>query len=262
MRVSAGRNGALLFGHEPGQGVPPELRVLEGRDPVAEHRRSLARLGRHPLEDAQDLLLEALRPVIGEVGLPGLVHSRSGPQRPGDPVDVIAESLRLAPAERCQALFRDPVGMDLVGRQTVPADTDLDEEARFPVIEVGELIEGEVPQAVGDEPAPAHLQSLGNVGMVADDAVGSGGGQGPVGRDDVGRRKGDVFEAGVGDDDDEIAALLGFPDEGRDLFDLPAADAGPSAGGRQVLPFPEVEDRDPCALHCHGQRRQCPLRRG
>ena len=91
--------------------------------------------------------------------------------------------------------------------------------------------------------------------MMADDAVRSGVGQGPVGRDDVGRRERDVFEAGVRHDDDEIAALLGFPDEGRDLFDLPAADAGPAAGGRQVLPFPEVEDRHPRSPDGDGEGR-------
>ena len=57
--------------------------------------------------------------------------------------------------------------------------------------------------------------------MVSYDAVGPGLGQGSVGGDDIGRRKGDVFQAGVPNGNDEVAPLFGFPDKRKKPVDLP-----------------------------------------
>jgi hypothetical protein len=94
------------------------------------------------------------------------------------------------------------------------------------------------------------------VGVVAGDDVRARVGQGPIGFDDVGRRERDVFESGVGHDDDEVAFLLGSPDPGGELVDLPAADAGAAAGSRQVLALAEVEDGDPRSLDRNRDRRK------
>jgi D-alanine-D-alanine ligase len=201
-------------GHELGQRVPPELDVLEGRDAIAEHGRAFFRLGLHLLEDRQDFFLEACGAVIGEIGAPGLGHPSRRSERLGDAAQRSAESRLLTSAKTAQTSLRDPVGLDLISRQTSSPDPEMEDEAGPPVIEVSRLPENEVPQAVGDKPAPADLQPLGNMGMVADDAIGAGVGEGAEGLDDVGGRERDVLEPGVADDDDEVAPFLGLPDAG------------------------------------------------
>ena len=94
------------------------------------------------------------------------------------------------------------------------------------------------------------------MGVVSYDAVGPGLGQGSVGGDDIGRRKGDVFQAGVPNGDDEVAPLFGFPDKRKKPVDLPAANTGPAARSREVLAFAEVQESDPHPSGENGQRRQ------
>ena len=124
-------------------------------------------------------------------------------------------------------------------------------------MELRRLEEGEVAKAIGDEPAVADLQTLGNVGVMAGDTVGPRIGQGAESLDDVRRREWDIFEAGVPDRDDEIAPLLGLLDQPGEPLDLPAADAGASfplfCGRREVLAFAEIDDRDARAFYLERQ---------
>ena len=104
-----GRHGSSPLAHEPGQGVPPKLGMLERRDPVPEHRRPFPRFRSHFLQDADDLFLKAAGPVVGEVSLPGLGDPRRGSQGFRDPADPIEELDLLATAELPETPFRDPV---------------------------------------------------------------------------------------------------------------------------------------------------------
>src|SRR5512135_353334 len=132
-----------------------------------------------------------------------------------------------------------------IKRGQAPAtDTDIEEEARPAEIEIAGLPEDEISQAVGDEPAAADLDALGDMRMMAGDAVGPGIGKSAKSANDVGRRERDILEAGVTDGDDEVAAPLGLADLPRQPLHLPAADAGSPGRGRQVLALAEVDDSD------------------
>ncbi len=90
---------------------------------------------------------------------------------------------------------------------------------------------------------------------MADDAVGARVDERAERRHDVRRRERHVLEPAMRNDDDDTAARLQPPDDGRGAGEVPPEHAGAVARRREVLALADVDDVDGLAIDAHTERR-------